>query len=202
MAPLAGQGRPAPREDRVCHRWVTGTPGRGACQAGGVRPAALVPRSAGSGQPSTLASWPGGRRLVYLPNKPGEGGTGPMGPPPCSDTCLGTASPRQPRSHVGVHGSLLPLLCQCRGPWARVPGLSSLLPPQPRGTEVPAGSHTPGSTGWEQQLCEQWCDPSSGHCPLGWAGLAVPGCGEVPGVQRWNAGAGAETLHCPDLDQE
>lgn len=30
----------------------------------------------------------------------GEGGTGPMGPPPCSDTHLGTVSPPKPHTHV------------------------------------------------------------------------------------------------------
>lgn len=90
-------------------------PSGGECQPGKVWPVALTP--------SALALRPGGQRLVYLPNKPGEGGTGP---PPCSDAHLGTVSPCQPQTHVGAHGSLLPLLCQCwakhlaapgQGPW-------------------------------------------------------------------------------------
>lgn len=135
----------------------------------------------------------GGQRLVYLPNKPGAGGTGPTGPPPCSDARLGTASPRQPQTHVGAHGSLR-LLCQSRDkPFAapgQVPPVPSLLPPQMR-----AASNAPDSTGQQQPLGEWRCDPSSGqgcehgHWPPQPAGPAEPGCWEVLGVQRWDAGA-------------
>lgn len=133
--------------------------------------------------PARWRRGPGGQRLVYLPNKPGEGGTGP---PPCSDARPGTASPRQHQTHVEAHGSLLPLLCQR---WAQlqagVPGVPSLLPPQ-----VPAGSSAPtapcrSSHSASSGVTPAW-PPSPVACRASRAGLR----GSAR-VRRWDAGARA-----------
>lgn len=124
-----GQGCPVPQEGMGFVTDGSWPPSGGEHQPGGVRPAALAPGSAGSAQPGALASRPGKQRLVYLPNKPGEGGTGPTGPPPCSDARLGMASPHQPQTHVGAHGCLAPAPLLAPGEAPCRPGVPSLLPP-------------------------------------------------------------------------
>lgn len=125
FASLSGAGPSCPpRRNGVCHRWVTATLGRGAPARRG---AAGSIRTWISGKRSAQCT--GKQRLVYLPNKPGEGGTGPTAPPPCSDARLGTASPRQPQTHVGAHGCLAPAPLPAPGEAPCRPGVPSPLPP-------------------------------------------------------------------------
>lgn len=158
----------------VCHDGSQ-PPLGGEPQPFGVRPAALVPGSAGSAQPSALASRPrGGKGLFIFPTS--QARVAQSGLRPALTGARAPASPRKPQAHVGAHGSLLLLLYEH---WVKP--LAPIAAAGRRG----AGS---GSTGQEQQVCHQQGDPCSGqrgghgHCPL-W-------CAERggAGTQRWDAG--------------
>lgn len=181
----------------VCHRWVTATLGRGAPArrgaAGGTRAWISGKRSA---QRAGVAAQ---RTMACLSSQRAERGWHRASA--LLRHTPGHSVPSPAPAHVGVHGSLLPIVCQCRvkascspGPGSQGPFAAPAAAAGCRGAGWLRHSH---STKREQQLCERRCDPGSGrgcergHRPPWHAGLAEPGCGEVPGVQRWDAGARA-----------
>lgn len=156
----------------------------------GVRPVALVPGSAGSAQPSALASRPqGGKGLFIFPTSQARVAQSVLCP--ALTGARAPASPLKPQAHVGAQGSLLlllyehwvkPLASSGRGLWGR-PN-APIAAAGRRG----AGSGAPGSTGQEQQLCHQQGDPCSGQ--RGGHGHRPLWCAEQGGAggQRWDAG--------------